>query len=188
MTDPYAWPDPPPPARGPRVLVYVALFALGFAGVLAVLFLRAPRGIDVPAPAGYVRLSDAEAGAGEMTASRTASHLGLARVDGFERGVLRAYGRPPGEAPKAVLVLVVEVADAPALRDAAVSAMRERGGTAFATPAGFSGWYDVPDRQGRHVQRVAWVRGVRLYVVSLLTPEREEDVREVVAIAEGQAG
>src|SRR5687768_2449170 len=96
MSDPYAWPDPPPPRRGPGLLVFVALFAVGFAGVLGVLFLRAPRAIDVRTPPGYVRIPDAESGAGEMTASRTATHLGVARVDGFERGVLRAYGRPAG--------------------------------------------------------------------------------------------
>lgn len=189
MTDPYA-PLDPPPSRAPRVLLFAALFALGFVAVLGMVFLRAPGGLPVAEPPGYVRISDAESGGGTLSASRTATALGIAEVDGFERGVLKAFGRVGDGPPRAVVVMVVEQSSpdrARWLHDAALYAMSQRGGTAFATPEGFHGYHDVPDTSGRHRQSVAFHRGELFHLVTVYTQTRENDVAEVVDLALAQA-
>ncbi len=187
MTDPYAtWPEPERPSRGCGLLVFVGLFLVGFAGVLAFLFLRAPSDPGIATPPGYVRLSEAEAGGGNLSETRTARLLGIPDVPGYRDGVLRSYGRPPGQPPRAVLVLAVESDDAQALLDQAVAAMAARGGTPFATPPGLTGYHDVPDERGRYVQRVLFRRGDVVYAVSVLTPQRDDDTSEVVRLAERQ--
>lgn len=190
VTDPYAALDTAPPSRAPKVLALLALFSLGFVAVLGMLFLRAPRDLRVAEPPGYVRISDADSGGGNLSASRTASTLGLTGVNGFERGVLRAFGRPGVEPPRAVVVMVVEQSSAERARelhDAAIAAMARRGATAFATPEGFHGYHDAPDTSGRHRQRVAFRRGDEFHLVTVYTQAREDDTSEVVELARAQA-
>ena len=208
MHDPFAA-APEPPADRSRVgcgLALLGLFLLGFVGVLAMLFLRAPGGPSIPGagrgesplaallrePPGYVRLDDAGSGGGRLSEGQAATVLGRADVPGYSDGVLRAWGRNPGEPPRAVVVLLVEVetgAQATALKDGYVARARAAGATAFATPGplGGEGLHDVPDASGRHAQRVVFTRGVRLFVVSVVSPQRERDTTEVVELAEQQA-
>jgi len=189
MSDPYEVPGPTPPARVSRVWWFVAMFAVGFVTVLGVVYVRAPRAFQVVEPVGYVRLPESSAGGGDMTAAETARFLGIGPVDGYERGLLRSYGRPDGQPLRAVLVLVAETSSrsrAKALYDSTVTALGKRG-TSFATPAGFAGYLDPPDPQNRYAQRVVWQRGDRVWVVTILTPKLDLDTWEVVRLARDQA-
>ncbi len=204
MTD--AWtPQPEPPAERSRLgcaLAMVGLFLVGFVGTGAVLFLRAPDHPGTPAepplahllvePDGYRRLPDASSGGGRVSAAAAATLLGAPEVPGFRDGVLRAWGRAPGEPPRAVVVLLVEL-DSPeralATRRAYAAALRPRGATPFATPTSLAadGLLEGRDPSGRFTQRVVVARGTRLYVVSVVTPAADEDTAEVVALATRQA-
>ncbi|HEV2889318.1 MAG TPA: hypothetical protein VGX28_03000 [Frankiaceae bacterium] len=185
MTDPYASPEPVPPSRAPRAMLFVGLFLLGFVGVLGLLFLRAPRPPDFVSPPGYVRISAEQAGGANLSESRTARLLGIPDVPGWEHAVLRAYGRPPGEPPRAVVVLAIESSEAQRALEVAVAAADARG-ERFPTPEGLVGYHDTQDAQGRYVQRVLFRRGDVVYSVSVLTVRRDEDTSEVVRLAERQ--
>jgi hypothetical protein len=206
VTEPWAPPDAgaaggadDEPGGGSRLgcaVALVVLFLAGFVGVGAVLLLRAPDGDStlgalVRAPAGYVRLDDAEAGGGPLSADRAAALLARADVPGFQDGVLRAWGRRPGEPVRAVVVLAVEVGTAEQAgalrRDYAAAAVR-RGATPFAPGIdGADAFQDVPDDAGRYAQRVVLSRGARLFVVSVVTPARDGDPAEVRDLAARQA-
>jgi hypothetical protein len=191
---------PPAPGRASRAgcaLALVGLFLLGFVGVGAVLLLRAPGGGSalgelIRPPPGYVRLDDAEAGGGTLSEARAAALLGRADVPGFEGAELRAWGRRPGEPVRAVVVLAVELGsrgDAEALRASYVRDALARGATAFAPPEGIGAgaFLAPPDEAGRYAQRVAFARGPRVFVVSVVTPDRDTDTAEVVRLALDQA-
>ncbi|HWL36217.1 MAG TPA: hypothetical protein VNQ77_08470 [Frankiaceae bacterium] len=197
-----AWAAPPladeRASRAGCALALVGLFLLGFVAVGAVLLLRAPDGgsslgDDIRPPAGYVRLDDAESGGGTLSEARTADVLRTGDdVPGFEDAELRAWGRRPGEPVRAVVVLAVQLgspADAVALRVAYVDAVLDRGATPFAPPQGLDAgaFFEPPDSAGRHAQRVAFARGSRMFVVSVVTPERDPDTAEVVRLALDQA-
>ncbi|HEU0129566.1 MAG TPA: hypothetical protein VFQ85_01065 [Mycobacteriales bacterium] len=194
MSDPLA-PPPSPFARAGCVVALVALFVVGFAGVGAVLLLRAP---DSAAPAesplvariarpdGYVLLDDTESGGGRLPESRAATLLGVPAIEGYRDGVLRAFGRPPGEPPRAVVVLVLDVgtpeaatALASRYRDAAVRA----GATTVTAPAPYLALAEPPDAAGRYAQRVVVARDRRLWVVSVVTPDRAAPPAEPLALA-----
>lgn len=189
VTEPYAAPPEPVEAsRSGCVLGFVALFLLGFVGVLAVLFLRAPSGDglgdEIAAPPGYVRLDDGESGGGPISARRVAERLGVAEVPGFRGGLLRAWGRAPGEPPRAVVVLVVRL-DSPASLVTAYGAAAR----SFEPIPVREGWvgFVAPDASGRWAQRVAFARGDLFYVVSVVTPSRDADTAEVLRLAERQS-
>lgn len=196
-----AWTAPPladeRPSRAGCGLAFAGLFLLGFVAVGAVLLLRAPGGGSsagdaIRPPPGYVRLDDAESGGGTLSEAGTAAVLRRDDVPGFEGAELRAWGRRPGEPVRAVVVLAVRLrspADAAALRAAYVTAALDRGATPFAPPEGLDAgaFLDPPDDAGRHAQRVAFARGSRMFVVSVVTPERETDIAEVVRLALDQA-
>lgn len=205
MSDPYGVP-PEPPAERSRIGCAVALvgcFAVGFVGVLAMLFLRAPDGGgNVPAasrlarllrePPGYEPLPDAGSGGGPLSEGMAATVLGRTDVPGFADGVLRAWGRGRGEPPRAVVVLAVEVKtpdQALALSRGYVARALDGGATAFSTPTalGAAAFHDQPDASGRHAQRVVFTRANRLFVVSIVTQARERDTSEVVRLATAQA-
>jgi hypothetical protein len=179
-------------------LALVGLFLAGFVGVGAVLLLRAPGpsataslGDSIVPPPGYVRLDDGEAGAGGQSAGSTATLLGVPSVPGYQDAVLRAWGRAPDQPSRAVVVLLVRLAsdaDATALRDAYVRAATSRGAVAFGTPEPLRGLREPADEAGRFAQRVVVARGVRLYVVSVVTPTRETDTSEVVRLALAATG
>ena len=204
MHEPYAA-APEPPAGRSRLgcgLALLALFLVGFVGVGSMLLLRAP---DRPGgsgesplagllvrPAGYVAVDDGRSGGGRLSEGRAALVLGRDDVPGYSDGVLRAWGRRPGEPPRAVVVLVVEVEtgqQAAEVRRAYVARALAAGATPFATPddLGADAFHETPDAAGRVAQRVVFTRGVRLFVVSVVTPARERDTREVVALATEQA-
>ena len=196
-------PPPEPPAEPPAArsragafLLFVTLFGVGFVGVLAVILLRAPDDAAGPRivlqpPAGYVLLDDARSGGGRLDESRAAAVLGQRDVPGFRAGLLRAWGRRPGEPPRSVVLLGIELRSAEqaeAVRRAYLESVLRRGATSFGTPGlDGNGFHDVPDRAGRHAQRVVFTRGARLFVVSVVTPERETDTGEVVRLATRQA-
>ena len=203
MTDPYAAaPEPPTDTRrvGTALLV-LGGFLLGFVAVAAMLFLRAPDGSApaepavarlIQAPNGYVPLADATSGGGPLTEGRAATLLDRADVPGFRTGVLRAFRRPPGDAPRAVVVLAVEVRgvdQAAALARGYYDAAIRTGATAFPVPAALAGhgFHDEPDTAGRHAQRVVFARGARVFVVSVVTPAASTDTAEVVDLATRQA-
>jgi hypothetical protein len=177
-------------------LALVALFLVGFAGVGAVLLLRAPGpsstvalGDTIVPPPGYVRLDDGEAGAGGQSAGSTATLLGVPSVPGYQDAVLRAWGRTPDQPSRAVVVLLVRLvsdADAVSLRDAYVRSATSRGAVAFAAPEPLRGLREPADTAGRFTQRVVVARGARLYVVSVVTPARESEPSEVVRLALAQ--
>ncbi|HVF03564.1 MAG TPA: hypothetical protein VNA20_01870 [Frankiaceae bacterium] len=205
VSDPYGVP-PEPPAERSRLGCAVALFALfvlGFVGVLALLFLRAPDGgHDAPAesgltrllrePPGYAPLPDAGSGGGPLSEGMAATALGRNDVPGFADGVLRAWGRGRGEPPRAVVVLAVEVGtpdQALELRRGYVARALDRGATPFATPFALdaAAFHDQPDASERHAQRVVLTRENVLFVVSVVTQSRERDTSEVVRLATAQA-
>jgi hypothetical protein len=200
VTDAWAPPDAPGETRSRAgcVVALVVLFLAGFAGVATVALLRAPDGrpgtgtaleTAIVPPPGYVPLDDATSGGGPLTAARAASVLGLPRIEGYRDGVLHAWGREPGAPVRGVVVLVVEVASpagATALRDAYVARATARGATPFDAPDPLRGVRDGPDSGGRYAQRVAFATGSRLWLVSVVTPDRETDPAEVVLIAQRQ--
>jgi hypothetical protein len=191
VSDVYA--APPEPRGRLGCAFFAGTFLLGFLGVvLAALFLRAPGhtanplGDAIVPPAGYVRLDDAEAGAGEQAAGDVASLLGMPSVAGFDSALSRAWGRAPGEPVRSVVVLVVALDSADranALADAYVAAHRS---TSFSTPAPLHGFRDGPDAGGRYAQRVVFTTDARVWVVSVVTPVKESDTTEVVRIARAQ--
>jgi hypothetical protein len=195
VSDAFAAPPEPPARRGPLgCLMFVGLFLLGFAGIGAIVLLRAPGrdhdslGDKIVPPTGYVRLDDAEAGAGEQTEGDVSSLLGVVSVPGFDRAVSRAWGKAPDEPSRGVVVLLVHVTspdDATRLADGYVAA---HGATAFSAPAPLRGFRDGPDAGHRYAQRVVFAQGDDVWVVSVITPARESDTHEVVRIALAQRG
>lgn len=191
MSDAYAAPPESPARMG--CLAYAGLFLLGFVGIGALfLLVRAPGrtaadtiGDKITPPSGYARLDDAEAGAGEQSAGDVESLLGV-RAPGFERAVSRAWGKAPDEPSRAVVVLVVRLSspgDATTLADAYVAAHRA---TAFSAPAPLRGFQDGPDAGHRYAQRVVFTRDAEMWVVSIVTPAKENDTSEVVRVALAQ--
>jgi hypothetical protein len=206
--DPFGLPAPPlveppvePAARGRRpfgCLTAIGLFLVGFVGVALVLFRPAPTisssplGDAIVPPAGYLRLDDSESGGGRLDASRAAELLNRTSLPSFRDGLLRAWGRAPGEPSRAVVILVLDLgspADAEAAQAAYATARRSLGATPFGTPEGLraNGFADIPDDAGRYAQRVAFTSGTRLLVVSVVTPAAETDHAEVVRLAVRQS-
>ncbi len=213
MANPF---EPPPapgaagplaePARSSRAGCLVTLavsFLVGFGLVGAFLFLRAPDAADPPAPRpesplaevvlpppGYERLPDATSGGGRLDAAGTARVMSVGRVDGFRDALLRAWGKPRGTSPRAVVVLAVQL-DSP---ESAARLLASFQGYATSPdleeiaglPEGWVGFLEL-DTGGRHAQRVGFAKGDRVFVVSVLTPATEPSTSEVLKLAHRQA-
>jgi hypothetical protein len=195
VPDAFAAPPEPPARRGALGCAMLAgLFLLGFVGIGAIVLLRAPGrdhdslGDRIVPPAGYARLDDAEAGAGEQTEGDVASLLGVASVPGFDRAVSRAWGKAPDEPSRGVVVLLVRVASPADAARLAETYAGDHAATAFSAPAPLRGFRDGPDAGHRYAQRVVFAQGNDVWVVSVVTPQRESDTHEVVRIALAQRG
>jgi len=203
VTDPYPAPAEEPSSRSGCVTAvwFVGLFLLSFAVFGALVFLRAPDrdGSDpdgvsplaevVVAPPGYVLLQESVAGGGRLNESRTARQLSAASVPGFRDAILVSWGRPAGEPPRAVVTLAVQL-DSPASAEAAMRSFKAVATSpdleGFVTPEGWVGFHQA-EESGRFAQRVAFTKGDRLFVVSVVTPRRTGDTAEVLAHAQRQA-
>jgi hypothetical protein len=187
----------PPPFRPGCVVTLVVSFVVGMAVVgAALLFVRAPSGgpasdesplaAVVVEPAGYVRLDESVAGGGRLCATRAASLLSVSSVPGFRDALLRSWGRPPGEEPRAVVLLAVRLDSAASAGALVRSYAAAAGGTGVPSR---DGWVAVrgQDESGRYAQRVAFARDDLVFVVSVVTPAEEKSTREVLALADAQA-
>jgi hypothetical protein len=211
VTDPYdAAPEPASsePASSDRSsgcglwLLLIGLFTLTFVAVAALMYLRAPDPAGdasresplsavIVAPEGYDRLSEDEAGGGRLDETRTGIVLSSpGDIPGFEDALLLSWGRPRDEAPRAVVVLAVQLdsaAHAEALLGTYRGVARVPGVTEFPTQAGWVGFHQREEGAERYAQRVAFTKGDRLFVVSVVSPEHENDTSEVLALARRQA-
>ena len=204
MTGPFsAPPDEPLSSRSGCgfFLVLLGLFAIGFVGVGALLFLRAPdtgstaaesplAKVVVPPP-GYDRLSEDEAGGGRLDETRTRIVLSSGAIAGFRDAMLVSYGRPRDQAPRAVVVLAVQLdsaANAEALLRSYRGVAQSPDLEGFPAPEGWVAFHQREDAAGRYAQRVAFAKADRLFVVSVVTPKYERDTSEVLALARRQAG
>ncbi len=198
--------EPTEPTYRPRVPALAVLGPAVLAGALMVfglLQLRPDRGAEradtlrlvnlFVDPAGYQVLGDDEARAGSVPVEGAGAMMSnVARLDsgdlpGYVIGHVRAWGRPPGQPPRGVLVFVSEYEterDAGRVRDQ----LRDRQAP-VTSPTGVTGiggsfrFTDGPDDRGRHFERVVFSRGPLLYVVSVVTPDPDPGSPEVVQLA-----
>lgn len=205
MTDPYDAAPEPSSKRSSGCglwLLLAGLFTLTFVAVAALMFLRAPDPAGeasresplaavIVAPGGYDRLSEDEAGGGRLDEMRTRIVLTSAgEIPGFEDALLLSWGRPRNETPRAVVVLAVQL-DSAANADALLASYRavakSPGLTEFPTQEGWLGFHQREEGAERYSQRVAFVKGDRLFVVSVVSPKHENDTSEVLTLARRQA-